>query len=368
MNIALIGCGSIAAAHLAAIKKIIPQSKIYLMDAVKKQAESLAARWGTDGIYDNFDHLLDDARPEAAHILTPPPSHFALAQKALEIGCHVLIEKPATGTAEEFQRLLDLSQKKNKVLAVDYSLLGMPVVRRALSEINSGELGRLISAHCDFACAWPENTIPYGNPSHWAYSLKGGVLQNMADHPASLILDILQPIEEYKVLFVRRNLLPNNCPDLLQVVIRTQDQIGSFTLSLAHGNAERRAYFLLEEGTIMIDLGRQLYFSTRGRGPQNFIKKTFSGLLEGKELVFGTFRNVFRVLTGRLQRDPGIVAIIDNFYQATRGEAELLVSPATAAAVTGLLENIWNEMAKHDSKTDGKVKIKRVNQQIEQRL
>ncbi len=368
MKIAIIGCGAIADAHLRVLKKLkrISQTIVYDIDYTK--SEALANCYGVQRICRTIDELFNAERPEAAHILTPPMLHAELAEQALQSGSHVLLEKPATRTVAELNRLLELSGRMGKMLTVDYSLLGITVVRKAIREIASGKFGRLISAHCNFACSWPGNTIPYGSSTHWAYALRGGVLQNMADHPASLILAVLQPIEEFKILFVRRNLLPNNCPDLLQVAIRNQDQIGSFTLSLAHGNAERRAYFLLEGGTIMIDLGRQVYFSTKGKGPQNFVKKTLSGLLEGQALMFGTFRNVFQVLTGQLQRDPGIVNIIQNFYQAIRGEVELFITPTTATAVTGLLENIWNEIVKDDSKTDRRAKSRRVNQKIQHRL
>jgi predicted dehydrogenase len=346
LKIAIIGCGSIAAAHLAAIKKNHPGSRIYLMDTVRKAAESLASKWRVEGIYENLEVMLSEVNPDAVHVLTPPSTHFAIAKQALEAGCHVVVEKPVTETADEFIFLSQYARAENRLIAVDYSLLGMPVVQKAIREIKSGKLGRLISVHCNFACSWPGNKIPYQNPHHWAYDLKGGVLQNMADHPASLVLAIMDPIEEHRILFVRRNVLPNDCPDLLEVMVCNQDQVGSFTLSLAHGNAERRAYLLLEGGSIMIDMGRQLYFSTKGKGPQNFIKKTLSGFSEGLTLTFGTMKNILGVITGRLGRDPGVVHVIDNFYKAIKGEEELLIGNDSALAITKLLESIWNQTAR----------------------
>ena len=346
MKIAIIGCGSIAAAHLAAIKKNHPGSRIYLMDTARKAAESLASKWGVDGIYDNLDLMFSKVNPDAVHVLTPPPTHFAIAKQALEAGCHVLVEKPVTETAGEFIILSSLAKTKNRLIAVDYSLLGMPVVQKAIREIKSGNLGRLISVHCNFACSWPGNKIPYQNPRHWAYDLKGGVLQNMVDHPTSLVLAIMDPIEEHRILFARRNVLPNDCPDLLEVMVCNQDQVGSFTLSLAHGNAERRAYLLLEGGSIMIDMGRQLSFFTRGKGPQNFIKKTLSGFSEGLALTSGMIKNIFGVIAGRLGRDPGVAHVIDNFYKTIKGKEELLIGNDSALAITRLLESIWNQTAR----------------------
>ncbi|NIR51874.1 Gfo/Idh/MocA family oxidoreductase [candidate division KSB1 bacterium] len=349
MRIALIGCGGIAESHLAALKKYQPGAQIFLMDSVQTQADRLASRWSVEKAYSDLDLLFSEARPESVHILTPPGMHFILAQKALRSGCHVLIEKPLTETTEEFLKLSQLAQEQEKLLAVDYSLLGMPVVRQALEAVESESFGRLISVHCEFACSWPSNTIPYGNPSHWAYSLPGGVLQNMADHPASLVVSVMDGVSKHSVSCVSRNLLPNDCPDLLQVTLENDDQIGSFTLSLAHGNAERRAILLFETGSIIVDMGRQLIYCTSGRGPQNFVKKTWSGFSEGKARIFGTVGNVLKVLSGKLGRDPGILNVVDNFYRAIAGKEGLLVDYQTALGVTKLLEAIWTEIKDSES-------------------
>lgn len=345
MKIAIIGCGAIAAAHLAAIKKMRSAANIYLMDVHRKYAESLSSQFAVTGIYDDLVRLFAEVQPDTAHILTPPRTHFTLARRALDADCHVLIEKPATETLEEFNCLSELADSKSKVLAVDYSILGMPVVQKALGEIRSGRFGRLLAAHCHFAGSWPGNKIPYNDPQHWAYTLKGGVLQNMADHPASLILEAMDPIHEHKVFFASRNVLPHDSPDLLEVMVRNEDQFGSFTLSLGHGSVDRRAYFLLEAGTVVIDLSRQLYSSAVGKGPQNFIKKTLSGFWEGRALMVGTIKNIFHVMTGKLGRDPGIVRVVDNFYRTIRREEKPLVSTEYTVSIIRLLESVWNDLA-----------------------
>ncbi|MFQ5641784.1 MAG: hypothetical protein ACE5IR_27730 [bacterium] len=166
----------------------------------------------------------------------------------------------------------------------------------------------------------------------------------MADHPASLILRALEPVEAQEVSWACRHILPNDCPDILHIMVKSRDQVGSFTLSMGHGNAERRAVFLLENGSMMLDLGRQVLQTNTGRGPYNFIKKTVSGLNQGCQLISGTFRNIVQVATGKLRRDPGIFKIVHNFYQTIRGEEHLLVTRETALRVTQLLEHAWNEL------------------------
>ena len=182
MKIALVGCGAIARSHLRFLRKVMPNSYIYLCDLDRRKAEELTSKSSTHAIYTGLDDLLLSDKPDAVHVLTPPQTHAALAEKAISAGCHVLIEKPVTETAEEFIKISNLARRHDKILCVDYSTLGMPVVLRAKREISSGRFGRLIAVHCSYGCSWPDNAIPYGDANHWSYSLRGGVLQNWADH------------------------------------------------------------------------------------------------------------------------------------------------------------------------------------------
>lgn len=344
MKIAIIGCGSMAATHARILRKIMPKAHIYLCDLDPNKAEELAQKVPVQGIFTRLEDLLVSEKPDTAHILTPPTSHATLAKKAILAGCHVLIEKPVTETTDEFIEISGLANKHNKILSINYSVLGIPVVIKAKKLIASGIFGKLISVHCHYASSWPGNTIPYGNSKHWAYSLKGGILQNWADHPASLVLDVMDPIHGYKILFGRRNLLPFDSPDLLHVVVQNEDQIGSFTLSLGHGSSDIRAHLLFESGSIVLDIRRMLINYTRGKGSQSYVKRALSSIFEGFSLLKGTVKNSIEIMIGKLQREPGSFNIVENFYKTITSGEKLLISHQTASAVTELLENVWEEI------------------------
>ena len=344
MKVALIGCGRIAPTHLRVLKEVVPEAEVYLCDVNRSQAEKLSTKWAVQGIYTSLDDLLSSRKPHTVHILTPPQTHAALAEKAIQADCHALVEKPMTETAEELAKLAETARKRKRVLAGNFSTLGMPIVQRARQQINSGDLGRLIAVHCAYCASWPGNTIPYGDPSHWSYTLKGGVLRNWADHPASLMVSVLDSIEEYKTTVAHRNILPFDSPDLLHVAVKNRDQIGSFTLSLGHGNTDIRAHFLLEGGFITLDLRRMLFSLVRMQGQQKMIQRALSGILEGSSLISGTLNNILGMVTKRLQREPGIFHVIKNFYETIVLEKEPLISHELMLAITGLLEGVWKEV------------------------
>ncbi len=89
------------------------------------------------------DEIISDPEIDAVVIATPVFTHFELAKKALENDKHVLIEKPMTSSINEAFELIELSQKKNKVLMVDHTFLYTGAVQKMKSLIDSGEIGNI---------------------------------------------------------------------------------------------------------------------------------------------------------------------------------------------------------------------------------
>lgn len=344
MKVAIVGCGVVAASHLRILKRIKPDAEILLCDPDKDKCLAFAKQYRVSGVFTDFGDLLEAEHVNTVHIITPPSTHTALAEQALLAGAHILVEKPITETSAEYKRLADLAEKEKLILCGDYSTLGMPVVMKAVQLIRSGLLGRLLAVNCSFAGSAGGGMIQYKDPHHWAYRLPGGILQNMIDHPLSLILSVMDSVEDQYAFVNRRNILPFDCPDMLHLTLRNRYQVGSLTLSLGHGCNERRAQFILEGGSIMIDMGRQLFSFNRGSGPQNFVKKALSGISEGFAYAGGTVNNIFLAVLGKLTRDPGIARVIDNFYKAVETGEPLFVRHEVLISMTKLLEELWNEV------------------------
>ncbi len=80
---------------------------------------------------------------DAVCIATPASSHFEIARTALELGKHVLVEKPMTSRLAEAQQLVHLAQDLDRVLMVDHVYLYTPAIRTLKAMVESGDLGRL---------------------------------------------------------------------------------------------------------------------------------------------------------------------------------------------------------------------------------
>ena len=68
-----------------------------------------------------FDSVATLAREiECAVVATPTTTHFAVAGELIEAGCDVMVEKPVTAEIDEGRRLVDLAEKKNRILQVGH--------------------------------------------------------------------------------------------------------------------------------------------------------------------------------------------------------------------------------------------------------
>jgi predicted dehydrogenase len=340
-KVGIVGCGKIARTHAAILKKHVGNVELIFCDRHEDRAEPMSRTYGGGPTYRDLDTLLSSREPDAVHILTQVDSHSALARQALTAGAHVYVEKPVTERASDYVELVELAAEHGKLLCAGYSTLGIPVVRRAREIIRSGAFGDLLTVHCDYNLS-PAEGIPYGRPDHWAYSLRGGILQNIADHPASLVVDAIGEIADHTVLASRRSRLPNGCADLLHVGVRHERRLGSFTISFGNENTHASAVYSLEGATILIDLRRHVLALVRGRGPQGFVSKIGSGLKLGWSYGTGTVAMAAGRVTGFLKKEPGITGLIQNFYAAIHGDDRLIIEDDAVIRLLRLQEQVWD--------------------------
>ena len=96
LRIAIVGCGKIADAHAAQIRRIEGCDIVAVCDREPLMAKQLAERFSIPQHFSDVGPLLAGAKPDVVHITTPPASHFPIARQCLQAGCHVYVEKPFT--------------------------------------------------------------------------------------------------------------------------------------------------------------------------------------------------------------------------------------------------------------------------------
>ncbi len=80
---------------------------------------------------------------DAVVIATPAITHYSLIAEALQLGYHVLAEKPLTLDPSECLELTRLAQQQQRQLLIDHTYLFHSAVERGQKTIQSGQLGEL---------------------------------------------------------------------------------------------------------------------------------------------------------------------------------------------------------------------------------
>jgi predicted dehydrogenase len=91
----------------------------------------------------NFDDVINDPQIDAVAIATPVRNHYEMAKKCLQAKKHTLIEKPMASSSEECKKIIELSQKHNRVLMVGHTYVYSPAVRKIKEIVCADDLGKI---------------------------------------------------------------------------------------------------------------------------------------------------------------------------------------------------------------------------------
>jgi predicted dehydrogenase len=96
-------------------------------------------------------------------IATPPNTHYVIAKKALQKGRHVLVEKPMTLDVTEAEELVELAEKKGKILMVGHTFLYSPEIIKLKEIVNHADFGHIFYIYSKRLnlgkLQWPANVI-----------------------------------------------------------------------------------------------------------------------------------------------------------------------------------------------------------------
>ncbi len=117
MRIALLGAGHLGKIHLKCIRSSGCWDFAGFYDPDEKNAAAAIEQFDARR-YLSLEQMFRDV--DAVDIVTPTPTHFALASKAIRAGKHVFIEKPVTQTLAQGKKLLQLSEKHGVTVQVGH--------------------------------------------------------------------------------------------------------------------------------------------------------------------------------------------------------------------------------------------------------
>ena len=91
---------------------------------------------------------------DAVAIVTPNHLHHAVAKAFLEVGIHVICDKPLTTTLDDALDLSDMVKRTGLIFGLTHTYVGYPLVRQAREMVLAGELGAVRMVQVEYAQDW----------------------------------------------------------------------------------------------------------------------------------------------------------------------------------------------------------------------
>ncbi|MEJ7824179.1 MAG: NAD-dependent epimerase/dehydratase family protein [Solirubrobacteraceae bacterium] len=343
-SVALIGCGRIAKMHASALRGAGMEIVAFVDRDEQKAAQAAAGVPGARA-FDDAGTMLEQARPDAVHILTPPAGHAELAIQAAEAGCHVLVEKPMALDVAEADRMIEAALGHGVTLTPNHNYLSKPSVLKALGLVRSGAIGDVVHVESFYGLSAEGNSFGGGGGggAHWAYRLPGGVFTNFLPHLVYLQAAFMGAIE--KVAGVTTGGSPGSAePSELAVLVRGAAATGLMTVSIRTRPYAKFVRVYGTNGIVHADLvGEVTSVHRQRRLPRLFTKALFN--LEAiPQLAAGTVVNSAKVVTGSMRNMPDLHTFIDELYRAI---GDGVPAPAVAEdgrMVVEVMQRVWDRM------------------------
>jgi predicted dehydrogenase len=108
-----------------------------------KKAKALATRFGARQAFGSYEELLASDAIDGVYIPLPTSQHLEWAEKAVEAGKHVLVEKPLALNAKDIAKLIKLRDKKKVLVCEAFMVTYHPQWLKVRELVASGAIGTL---------------------------------------------------------------------------------------------------------------------------------------------------------------------------------------------------------------------------------
>lgn len=143
IGIAVVGAGAWGKNHIRVLSEIPEVNLKYICDKDYSKLSALQKSYPNSRVTEDIKPIIEDQEVKGVVISSSAASHFPLAKEFILSGKDILVEKPMALSEEDAQEMLNLAEKKGRILMVGHLLIYHPVVEKLKEIIISGELGKI---------------------------------------------------------------------------------------------------------------------------------------------------------------------------------------------------------------------------------
>jgi predicted dehydrogenase len=359
LRAAIVGCGKIADAHAAQIRRLEGCDIVAVCDREALMARQLAERFKVPRHFDDLGRLLEESKPDVVHVTTPPQSHFEIARQCLERGCHLYVEKPFTLDAREAEELLRLAERRGLRLTVGHDAQFSPATRRMRELIREGYLGDAV-VHMESYYGYHLGDAAYAgaflrDPDHWVRRLPGGLLQNVISHGVARIAEFVKG-ENPRVMahgFVSPTLRSIGVEDVIDelrvVVVDEHHTTAFFTFSSRMRPLLHQFRIFGSKNGLLLDEQQQILVKLRGTAFKSYAERFLPPLIFARQYLANAARNARLFLANDFHMEAGKKELIAAFYRSIVEGAPVPISYGQILLTARLMDSIFEQVGKAPS-------------------
>jgi predicted dehydrogenase len=183
---AFIGFGNVAAkGHLPGWQSRDDAAIVAATDALSARRDAFHAACPNARWHESVEALLFNERLDFVDICTPPSSHAAIIEQALEAGLHVLCEKPLVTRMADARAIAASAASAGRVVHAVHNWLKSPICQKISALITEGAIGRTRSIRWRTLRTEPAATVASGGDTNWRLDpavAGGGILLDHGWH------------------------------------------------------------------------------------------------------------------------------------------------------------------------------------------
>jgi nucleoside-diphosphate-sugar epimerase/predicted dehydrogenase len=331
-----VGAGYVSPYHIRAVQSTGFAEVVGIADPNLARAKELADKYGIPGVYETLAATAA-SKPEVIHILTPPASHCALTLEALDMGCHVFVEKPMAETAADCDRMIARAKEKGLHLSVNHSARMDPIVLRGLDIVRHGGIGEVTGADFFRSSDYPAWA---GGPMLHPYRNGSYPFQDLGVHALYLLEAFLGELQSVSVDYWSTGKNALLCFDEWRATVKSDRKAGHLYLSWNVRPMQNELTVHGTSGVVHIDCFLQTCTVRRTYPAPKPIQRILGAMFNSLSLMKQVTMNTLRFVLGKLVPSPGIHTSVIRFHEALHAGAAPPIPPDEGRRMVVWMEDV----------------------------
>jgi len=218
VRIGIVGCGVVMSeAYMPLVQQLEYEGLAIVVigcDIVEDKRKMVNQKFGISNFTKDFREVIQSEDVDLVLVLASMLEHGQITLAALEMGKHVMVEKPMATTMEEADQILKIAEKSQGILLCAPHIILSPTYQAIWKRIHRGDVGKVLLARARYGWAGPS----WGP---WFYRKGGGALFDLGVYNVTSLTGFLGPAK--RVMAMTGVAIPDRIVDGLKIKVEAED-------------------------------------------------------------------------------------------------------------------------------------------------